>query len=362
MVKLDLKYLLTTKGRHGGRYWFYRRGGKLIPINSPEGQRLSPGDEGFLEAYERIHYSFGTQPGAKRAAIGTLAHLIDDYRAAPEFLTLSTRSRKDYIRYLDMLKERHGHRSVAVMPREAVFKLRDEFQATPQTANYLVSVLRLILTFAEDRKATFHLPAHWSNPARRPKKLRTGPGHRPWEEVEIAAYRKRWSVETLERALFETFLNTGQRGGDVAPMIRRQYFRREIAVLQEKTGERVWIPAALDLRDTLDPWIAGHSHVVMFPTPAGRPLKVDHMRHLMREGIRAADLPDDCTLHGLRYTFATRAIELGLDWQTIESIVGHRTAEMAVKYTEKRRRSRLAIATLDAARGTKGGPKSENPR
>jgi integrase len=88
----------------------------------------------------------------------------------------------------------------------------------------------------------------------------------------------------------------------------------------------------------------------MFPTPTGRPLKVDHMRHLMRDAFRAASLPDDCTLHGLRYTFATRAIELGLDWQTIESIVGHKTAEMAVKYTEKRRRARLAIVSLDAAR------------
>jgi integrase len=87
----------------------------------------------------------------------------------------------------------------------------------------------------------------------------------------------------------------------------------------------------------------------MFPTPTGRPLKVDHMRHLMRAAIRAVGLPDDCTLHGLRYTFATRAIELGLDWQTIESIVGHKTAEMAVKYTEKRRRARLAIAMLDSA-------------
>jgi integrase len=65
--------------------------------------------------------------------------------------------------------------------------------------------------------------------------------------------------------------------------------------------------------------------------------------------MREAGLPDDCTLHGLRYTFATRGLELGLDWQRIESIVGHRTAQMAHKYTEKRRRSRLAIATLDAA-------------
>ena len=74
------------------------------------------------------------------------------------------------------------------------------------------------------------------------------------------------------------------------------------------------------------------------------------MRHFMRDAIRAAVLPDSCTLHGLRYTFATRAIELKLDWQTIESIVGHKTASMAAKYTARRRSSRLTIATLESAR------------
>jgi len=96
----------------------------------------------------------------------------------------------------------------------------------------------------------------------------------------------------------------------------------------------------------LDPWLDSHKHLELFPTPTWRPLKVDHMRHLMRDAIRAAALPDECTLHGFRYTFATRAIEFGLDWQTIESIVGHRTAEMARKYTAKRRSARLAITTL----------------
>lgn len=349
LVKLEMHYLFAGAGRHKRRYWYYRRNRRYTPITSPEGRRLQPGDAGFLEAYERIHAGFDL-PAAKSATIGTIAHLVETYRVSPEFKQHSTKTQKDYGRYLDMLKEKHGHRPVATMPREAVFKLRDELQATPRTANYLVSVLRLILSYAEDRKTTFRLPVQWVNSARRPKKLKTGEGHRPWEEVEIAAYRKRWSTLTLERVLFETFLNTGQRGGDIGPMIRQQYFKGEIAVAQEKTKERVWIPASHDLRDVLDPWLEEHKHVVLFPTPTGRPLKVDHMRHLMRDAIRAAARPDNCTLHGLRYTFATRAIELGLDWQTIESIVGHRTAEMAFKYTEKRRRARLAIATLDVAR------------
>jgi integrase len=71
-------------------------------------------------------------------------------------------------------------------------------------------------------------------------------------------------------------------------------------------------------------------------------------------------------LHGLRYTFATRAIELGLDWQTIESIVGHKTAAMAFKYTQQRRQARLAIATLNQVRNANTAARtpadwSENP-
>jgi integrase len=347
MTRLELPYLWSAQGRRK-LYWFYRRNDLRIAIKSPDGRRLAYGDEGFLDAYERIHATFGRAP-SEQPTQGTLSHLIGEYKASPEFTSKADGTQRDYTRYLDLLKGKHGHRSIALMPREAVFKIRDEHKDTPRTANYIISVLRLILTYAEDRKQTFRLPAHWQNPARRPKKLKTGDGHRPWEEAEIVSFRTAWKLGTLERVLFETFLNTGQRGGDIAPMVRQQVVKSEIAVAQEKTKERVRIPVSRDLRSALTPWLKSHNHVVLFATSTGRPLLTDHMRHLMRDAMRAAGLPGDCTLHGLRYTFATRAIELGLDWQTIESIVGHKTAQMASKYTEKRRRARFAIAKLDEA-------------
>lgn len=343
MVKLDLPYLWAAKQ---GRYWFYRRDGRFIPIG------FGPGDDGFLEAYDRIHKSFGAPQKPDGHARGTIAHLVDEYRTSPDFRDLAKRTRGDYGRYLDILKQNHGHRRISTMPREAVLKLRDEYAGKPRTANYLISVLRLLFTYAGDRRQTFQLSSSWVNPAQRPKRLKTGEGHRPWEEVEIVAFRKRWPIGTLERVVFETFLNTGQRGGDVAPMMRQQYYLGEISVSQEKTKEQVWIPASQDLREALDPWLAGRVLLPTAPvfwTDTGVCLQENHMRHIMRDAIRDAGLPDECTLHGLRYTFATRGIELGLDWQTIEAIVGHRTAEMAHKYTSKRRNARLAIAVLDAA-------------
>src|SRR5215475_11219753 len=94
LVKIDVPYLWAATGRHGRLYWFYRRNGQRIPITAPEGRRLGQGDAGFLEAYERIHASFGFKP-SDQPSPGTLAHLISVYRTSPELLTLGAKTRKD---------------------------------------------------------------------------------------------------------------------------------------------------------------------------------------------------------------------------------------------------------------------------
>ncbi|MDA0991420.1 MAG: tyrosine-type recombinase/integrase [Verrucomicrobia bacterium] len=78
-----------------------------------------------------------------------------------------------------------------------------------------------------------------------------------------------------------------------------------------------------------------------------KPLTVDYLRHMMREAIREAGLSGDCTLHGLRYCFATRAHELGLSWEEIADVAGWETMDMARKYIRKLRRSMAVITRLD---------------
>src|SRR5215813_6104195 len=93
VVRVNLPYLWAAKGRHSRLYWFYRRGKQRVPIVGEDGERLAQGDNSFLEAYERIHSTFGTTKRTDDPAIGSLAHLIRTYRAAPEFVSLSGRSR-----------------------------------------------------------------------------------------------------------------------------------------------------------------------------------------------------------------------------------------------------------------------------
>lgn len=351
MARLDLPYLWAAQGRGGRLYWFYRRAGQRVPIESLEGERLAPGQQGFMEAYERMHASFEAE-GRPAALPGSLGHLIEGYRASPDYLSLAKASRRGYDRDLDYLKEHHGHRAISKITREVVIKLRDDLKEMPTTANGRLKVISILMHFADDRPTTYRIPNGWRLPTRRIPKLKVGDGHRPWEEHEIRQFRDYWPLGTCERTTFEAYLCTGQRGGDIAPMSRSHRREGLIYVAQEKSQgrERVWIPEMRDLSVALEPWLASHGKEAFFPSrQGGGSISKIRLRDMLRQACRDAGLPTDCRLHGLRYTFATRCIEAGLDHQTLESIVGHATLAMAKKYTEKRRKARLTVARVDAA-------------
>ena len=333
-TRADYVQRVRSKGKV---YTYYRREGLRFPIQGEEGSAE------WHRSYASIHETF-QRPGTEAPRNGSFAALVAAYRGSPDFLQeIGAKTRKDYGRYLDRLASDYGHLPVKTMPRAFIFRLRDKFAATPRTANYYVQVVRLLMTFAVDRG--------WrdDNPALRPKQLKTGPGHRPWEEFEIAAFRARWAANSLERVAFELLLNTGQRGQDVAAMTRKHYRRGWIAVCQQKTGERVDIPVSKDLKAVLDPWLKGHKHFMLLTTPSGRPLKIDYLRHVMANAYEVARL-ENVTTHGLRYTAGTILAELGCDWETTSAILGHKTVEMVRTYTGKKRKAKLAISRLDEAR------------
>ena len=129
-------------------------------------------------------------------------------------------------------------------------------------------------------------------------------------------------------------------------------------MVQQKTGERLQIPASDDLKAVLAPWLKSHGHIMLLTTPTDRPLKVDYLRHLRANAYAEAG-PEGVPSHGLRHTTGTVLAELGCDWPTIASILGHRTAEMVRKYTGKKRQAKLAITKLNKAR--KRGKDDEDP-
>ena len=351
---MKIRYLHPSRSANGREYWFYRRAGQRIPIEDESGNRLFKGDPGFLEAYGRIHKTFERTPAAAPGH-GTIAALAAEYYQSGDFTNLAPKSQKDYRRYIDPLVEKYGDLKVADMSRAFVRRYRDRFKDKPRTANYVASVIRRLMSFAVDEGL------RPDNPAQRPRQLKTGPGHRPWEEDEIQTFRKAWALGTRERTALEMLLYTAQRGGDVAAMQRgRHYTPDRVSVRQDKTSIYVSIPAARDLVDAIDAWMAQQKqdqdadsatveHLTILTGERGNAITVDTFRHMMRAAIRAAGLPDDCTTHGLRYTAATRVYELTKDWVAVADITGHATMEMAKKYSRQKRRAALTIRRLDKA-------------
>jgi integrase len=400
MAELDLQYLWYAKKIYG----FYRREGTLTALKDPDCKRLLKGDFGELEAYERIHISFVSEKNAPPRDLvipGSLRHGIVVFRKSTEWGQLAPSSRIKYNYTYDWLLEPpgiprnadpkkpdtmrhkgHGHRPLASMDEEVVLALRDlrhnppedmryekRFERSddglfPGAANALLDALGSLFAFVRLRRRQFLLFRGWTSPTDGVPGLAKGEGHRPWEEDEIDRFKDHWPQKTIQRAVLDVFLDTGQRGIDVWRMKRGHYrpvkrrrddlvgllvSDREISVLQQKTRQRVWIPASNELIPSVEWLLSSHDGDWFFMTEVGNHMSQGRMTEILTDAIRDAGLPNDCTPHGLRVTFATRMIEMGLDYQNIESIVGHTNMAMAIKYTEKRRKARLPIATLNVA-------------
>jgi integrase len=370
MVKVDFPYVQAFDAK-GRLYCYYRRNGQKRKIDGEFGSAE------WKANYDRIHKSFGEEQSKESPPPGSIADGLKDYKRSAEFLDRKLKTQKGYLRYIAVLESGDtieedgeiirripalGHLPVTELTPAVIKKLRGDFAGERGTPHYRPSAANGLVTFCNVFVA-------WYN-SDKIKKLKTGEGHRPGEEDEVAQFRARHPIGTLKRTAFELALNTGQRGQDVITMGRKDTRETEIRVVQEKTGNRVWLPMLADLKAALDPWMKDRVGPIL-TTPSGSSMKEDYFRHMMREAYEEAGLPKDFTTHGLRYTAATRVFEIykslgypdRVAWEAVADVSGHATMQMTRKYTEQKRRSQLTAAHLDAALGSsvKPGAKSVKP-
>ena len=151
--------------------------------------------------------------------------------------------------------------------------------------------------------------------------------------------------EAKESGVFELYyveLATGLRRGELLGLkwedldlkqgslrVRRQIARinGEVveAPLKTKNAYRT-LPLAKDTVDILNqqrkkmgssPWV--------FPGPTGGPMSPDSVLHMLRRVLKRAGLPQ-VRFHDLRYTFATLALQNGVDVKTVSGMLGHYSA------------------------------------
>src|SRR5262249_50696807 len=131
----------------------------------------------------------------------------------------------------------HGHRPLKDLQRAHIRSIIGAKANTPEAANNLLKVLRVLLDYAvsEDMIA--------SNPALHVKRYTSkGEGIHAWGEAEVAQFEAHHPIGSKARLALSLLLYTAQRRGDVVRMGWQHLKGDAIAVRQEKTDRPLLTP------------------------------------------------------------------------------------------------------------------------
>jgi integrase len=234
---------------------------------------------------------------------GTIAALITSYKGTLKYATVKPSTKIAYSRRLDILKEKHGHRSLAGLTPDRIEKaILLPYVDRPGEALNLLKLLRILIKHGRKLRWLRDDP---SVGIERPVSQEI----RSWTDSEIAVFEARWPIGTKQRLAFSLHLYTAQRRSDVHRMVWSDIGDGTIRVVQQKGGAKLDIALHRDLRTVLG--AAKRQHVSLLVTEFGRPFTVNGFSRFMRDAIDAAGLPLACQPHGLRKSAGRRLAEAG---------------------------------------------------
>ena len=337
MTRLKLRYVNEYRDRHGKvRRYFRRPGQRAIPLPG------LPGSIEFMAAYQSaLAIVAPPPPSPKHVIAGSLAAVTTGYFRSADYANLSPSSQRSYRVALKPILEAHGHRLVRELPPEAARHIFEAIGAArPGMANLTRSVLSKVMTYAIESGI------RTNNPFAGLKRYRLGTYH-TWTDAEIAQFEHRWPLGTRERLAFALLLYTGQRGGDVAKMLRADIVDGRIRVSQDKVRKGVihelMIPIHPALARALQAGpVVGMTHIIT--DTRGRPLR--SLTDLIEAAVKRAGLPPRCVAHGLRKAALRRLAEHGSTTKEIAAVSGHRSLSEIERYTARADQAGLARSAI----------------
>jgi integrase len=205
------KHCTYQLDRDGKRRVRFRRRGVSVYLTG------IPWSEDFMRQYaaalEREQGQRAQIGAAKRTLPGSFSALCVAYYGSPEFRGLKASTQAVRRNILECFRAEHGHRPLKDLHRIHVQNIIGAKAGTPEAANNLLKVLRVVLNHAVE------IGMIANNPAIGVKRYRSrSEGHHSWTEAEIAQFQERHSVETRAGLALALLLYTGQRRSDVVRM------------------------------------------------------------------------------------------------------------------------------------------------
>jgi integrase len=338
MAKVTLAYVNSFRDRYGRPRYYFRKGGKRVPLPGV------PGTAVFAEAYEEQLAELAPHVLVRRGRLaklseGTLAWVIDEYKKSPTWLSCKPSTQEVYNRRFDWLKERYGTAELRTFTEDGVRKIRNKLRDHPSVADAVVDRIGMLWAFAKE-----HLEMKLgSNPAREVASLHTEhKPHKAWPEELCRAFEALPNPR-LVRAYF-LLRYTGQRRSDVVRMRASMFDGTAIEVVQEKTGTYVWVPCHRRLREHLTATGIGEEYLLS--TTWGTPFRATSLTNIICTACKELGFAG-YSPHGLRHLAGSALAESGCTMDEIMSILGHLTEDEAREYVRQARRKVMARSAMN---------------
>lgn len=338
MPATDLPFTYLAKGK----YWRFRHprtGDVKLPGKPPEPE--------FMRRYTELR-EFAMRADA--IPKGSFAWLIKQYRASEEFKALAPATQLDYGKTLDLIEKELGPEPYALTTRNMIKAVRDRYASKARKAHKIKQMVSCLYTWAADNdkvKAGY-------NPAKEIKRLKRRGGVKEyvcWSEWEFDLFVANAIRPMITAAMLARY--TGQRAEDIVRMVWTDFQGDVIRVRQSKTRAPLMIACHAKLRDYLNGIRRERGDSMTILTSAkGLPYNANSLSSAIGRAVRAIDdMPADRSIHGLRYMAGADMEEAGCTVGEIESVLGHNTFKMALKYASQRLRAKAAAAKREAADG-----------
>jgi len=323
MVRKAKKPFTVEVNRKGNLYQYFRKGKTYVRL---------PDDPDSPE-YDAAYWDL--RSGKIKASVKTTyENLIISYYKSSRFLTKAESTKKEYRRTVERIRKTRGNQDFTKLKRAQVIEARDKYAATWRKANGFVEMLSILATHAIDLE--------WivANPASGVDKL-TGGEYKPWPKDKRKAYllycnKHGLSIEILA---YNLGTGTGQRIGDVIKMEWDHFDNGYMAVVQEKTGERIWVYCPQWLQDYLETVPKQGKYILAknLTEHIGK-RQIQKKVEIVRDKINAMDY----VIHGWRYTAAVELAEAGCSDSEIQAVTGHKTLAMVQKYRAQANQRKLS--------------------
>jgi integrase len=328
--------------RHGRTVWYVRVGhGQRIRL------RAEYGTETFWVEYND---AIGGKLAPKSAGPieGSLGWALGQYRLSSSWLALSVATRRQRENIFYQVLETAAAVPLKRIDKRAIINGRE--RRTPHAARHFLDAMRGVFQWALENDYVRVDPTEGV-------KIKTphGDGFPVWSEDEISKFQSAWKIGTRERLIFDIFLYTGLRRGDVA-RLGKQHIRDGVITLDtEKTGVRISIPLLPELAYTIANSPTGDLAFVVGTN--GRPLAKQAMANVFSDACHAAGITKSG--HGLRKLAATRLADVGASVHELQAWFGWTDIKMPSLYTRAADRQRLAKSAADKLRTSIPSP---NPK